>query len=807
MRRPAETSAVGRLLAAAVALTLGAASSSSAFAECVTNPSISPADIVAMTRVGMNRIGRDAWQRVDGRNFVREDVFASFSPDGSAFAVALIKGDVDRDGNWLELLVGDRRSIDGASQARVVARLFTRGLGNNLSAGGSLLTIAGQNPIVWLDNGNVALRWTDDTGVVQAFRIDVLSGEARQLTQGRTNVVTFAATPNGVLYSALLSDQEYDQRYGLDLNTGYTLDNSDTVDLLPVIQGHRASMRDRNRVRIYYSTSTGEREIEVNGFSPAAAHPLQYLAYAPNGAVAATVEYTSRQTSTWRRYMPDLFAGYSVETAVHLRQAFVIDLQQARIRPLWDAASTSATRLTWSPDNGHLLVGPTYLPAARASDAGLRGQAYAVVHASDGAYIELQLPAQLRNGGAITARWESQQAIVLENASSATRFVRTTRGWRASDDVPRTRSPDNQQFVQLRLRQGPNAPPMIFAADDSGTERLVYDPNPGILERFRFGRVEDLTWSDADERSWIGRLYYPNSYRPDVRYPLVIQLTGVVAYENAGFVSDDFSPSGVALDGLGPGQSAYSAQSLASRGIMVLATPPYTYTTAVGTREERRVYVGEIESAVRHLARRQLIDADKVGLVGFSRNGLHVEWALTHSDFLFAAAIAADNFDAGYWQRQFYGWNDDSHNLHDAPPFGEGLGRWLESAPGFNVDRVRTPLRLTNEQGPNEMTAFKGWELYNQMRYLGLPVELHVIPDVDHGAHPPQNPRQILANQDGAVDWFDFWLNDCERPGPERAQQYQRWRRLRVLRDRALAEPRRPLLSWRSTPAPQRPPE
>ena len=39
------------------------------------------------------------------------------------------------------------------------------------------------------------------------------------------------------------------------------------------------------------------------------------------------------------------------------------------------------------------------------------------------------------------------------------------------------------------------------------------------------------------------------------------------------------------------------------------------------------------------------------------------------------------------------------------------------------------------------------------------PVELYMVPDIEHGSHSLQNPAQCLASQQGALGWFDFWLN------------------------------------------------
>jgi hypothetical protein len=71
--------------------------------------------------------------------------------------------------------------------------------------------------------------------------------------------------------------------------------------------------------------------------------------------------------------------------------------------------------------------------------------------------------------------------------------------------------------------------------------------------------------------------------------------------------------------------------------------------------------------------------------------------------------------------------------------------------------------------------------MFSNLRYLGKPVELFVIPDIEHGVHVLQNPAQRLASEGGTVDWFCFWLKGEEDPNPAKAVQYVRWNKLRAL--------------------------
>ena len=93
------------------------------------------------------------------------------------------------------------------------------------------------------------------------------------------------------------------------------------------------------------------------------------------------------------------------------------------------------------------------------------------------------------------------------------------------------------------------------------------------------------------------------------------------------------------------------------------------------------------------------------------------------------------------------------------------------------------------------------WEIFERLRRLDHPVEFYLMPDTrDHGAHSPQNPRQVAALQNRTLDWWLFWLKDEIDPSPEKEEQYAHWQTLRAQRDALLQQPRPAKLEWNATP-------
>jgi len=212
------------------------------------------------------------------------------------------------------------------------------------------------------------------------------------------------------------------------------------------------------------------------------------------------------------------------------------------------------------------------------------------------------------------------------------------------------------------------------------------------------------------------------------------------------------------------------------------------------TRGELAAVRSGLEGAIDYLDGRALIDRRRVGLFGWSRSGWYTNSMLTHSAYPIAAAMTLDSNDFGWWTYMAWGGHRAFEQNLEAAPFGTDIEHWLEQAPSFNLDRVRTPLLMWNVS-----TVDGRWDMYAGLRRLRQPVEYWVFPDAVHDLM--RVPQRLTATE-LMVDWFDFWLNGHEGSTASRSRQYERWRELRILRNRSLAVPRPPLLDWRATPMP-----
>jgi hypothetical protein len=111
-------------------------------------------------------------------------------------------------------------------------------------------------------------------------------------------------------------------------------------------------------------------------------------------------------------------------------------------------------------------------------------------------------------------------------------------------------------------------------------------------------------------------------------------------------------------------------------------------------------------------------------------------------------------------------------------PIGEGLRRWQELASTLHADRITAAVRseaIDIDYSPMTGPMFM-WELHTLLKRQGKPAEMVYFP---HSAHDLVRPQHRMTSQEGAVDWFLFWLTGEVDSSPAKAAQYKRWREMK----------------------------
>jgi len=180
-----------------------------------------------------------------------------------------------------------------------------------------------------------------------------------------------------------------------------------------------------------------------------------------------------------------------------------------------------------------------------------------------------------------------------------------------------------------------------------------------------------------------------------------------------------------------------------------------------------------VESVVKLLSTEGRIDPSRVGMGGLSYGSEVTLWTLAHSDVVSAASVSSISVTPTYYLFNSLRGAFRS-NLRETWQLGapdETPKRWREISPVYQLDRIRAPILFQMIEQEYRMAL--DYALPLERRHQA---DIYVFPDE---AHIKFQPRHKLAVYERNVDWFRFWLQECEDPNPAKKQQYAHWQEMR----------------------------
>jgi dipeptidyl aminopeptidase/acylaminoacyl peptidase len=686
-----------------------------------------------------------------------------FSPDGKQFIVVVKKGNIERNTNEYSLLLFQTSSAFQSPKPQV---LLTMSSSSNRDA---------ISRVRWLDDDRTVVFLGENPGTVpEVYSFDIQTKHLEKLTNHQTPILAYDITAAGeeIVYEAVArrtADRQEVRRRGVVITTQSPSDLM-TCDCDPDrgVEGASSALFVQTKGRPSWKVSSSD-------FLTAS----ETLSLSPTGRYALVAVYVRDVPESWAEYQERYLHTYVAEqrrpgTRSNVRRYMLLDIRSHEFTPLMNTPiSWSGNRFAWAKDGNSLVLSGAYLPLDNADST------ERAVREKKTFVVEIKLPrkemVKISDAELTIEKWEpSTGRLFLEpkngqNKLAAETYERNGPTWKR---VPVTvESAPTGYPLDVTVEEDMNTPPRIVVSEpENHRKSILLDLNPQFAH-LQFGRVEAISWKAKDGHTFLGGLYLPPDFRPGTRYPLVIQ--------THGFRKDRFW-----IDG--PWSSAFAAQPLAARGIVVLQVDgsadsgdDLKYGQTV---EEAPRQMAGYEGAVDDLDRRGLIDRSRVGIVGFSRTVFYVEYTLTHSKYEFTAATLADGVDGGYMN--YFLWpNEDYVKVNGGPPVGPSLALWLKNSPGFNLDKVTAAVHL---ECYGHGSFLGGWEWFSGLSLLRKPVDYVWLPD---GTHLLVKPWDRITSQQGDVDWFSFWLLGVEDPNPRKKERYIRWEGLRALSEKNSTKP------------------
>ncbi len=545
----------------------------------------------------------------------------------------------------------------------------------------------------------------------QIFTIDPAGGEATPVTKVPTGVRAYAWAPTGdrIAYTATRAwtDEEREAREsGRDWVINETNNRGNKLFLLDPLTAKSTALTDDS-------------------------HAINSFAWAPDGQAMVVSASTSA----------------SVDATMMYSALYTISIAEKKLNPLTKTEGKLG-RAAWSPDGKNIA----FLGARDIHDS-TAGTLF-IVAASGG---EARSLTSSLEGTGQWIGWRDPSTIVMsshERTESTVRLVDAMKGSSTLlvEDGPTCRSlsfaADFERYACSGSR--PTHPPEIFGGSlkRKPPARLTIS-NPE-LERTILGEQRVFNWTAKDGTELQGVLILPTDYKQGTRYPLAVLPHG--------------GPEGVSLNGWNT-RATYPAQIFASEGYVVFE-PNYRGSSGRGTpfavADQQDLGGREFEdvlSGIDALVAQGLVDANRVGMGGWSYGGYFSGLAATRwSERFKASVIAAAVTD---WM-SFTGTTEIEHEnslVHwKLWPYDQPEKVWERSPMGHTQDSQTASL-IVHGLADTRVPPSQSTELYRALKHAGAPVELVMYPREPHGLR--ENVHQ-LDFVERFVGWFNRYVRDTK---------------------------------------------
>jgi dipeptidyl aminopeptidase/acylaminoacyl peptidase len=331
----------------------------------------------------------------------------------------------------------------------------------------------------------------------------------------------------------------------------------------------------------------------------------------------------------------------------------------------------------------------------------------------------------------------------LNPTDNSTRTIwKGSEGIHAFGNFPNFALSDDGNFAAI-VRSTYNSPPEVFAGPIGEWHQLT-DNNAGLQPNW--GKAESIEWTNEGSNIQ-GWLVPPAESEPGKNYPMIVLIHG-----GPSSVTTSEWPASF-------GMSRAIIAALSVRGYYVLLPNPRgSYGQGEDfTRANMKDFGGgdlrDDLAGVDAAIKKYPIDANRLGVTGWSYGGFMTMWTVTQTD-RFGAAVAGAGI--ANWQ-SYYGENLIGQwmipffdaSVYDDPEVYE------KSSPIRFIKNVKTPTLVIVGERDAECPAPQSYEFWHALKTLGVPTKLIIYPGEGHMFIEPKHQTDRLEQ---TVAWFDKYL-------------------------------------------------
>jgi len=418
---------------------------------------------------------------------------------------------------------------------------------------------------------------------------------------------------------------------------------------------------------------------------------------------------------------------------------FVIDARVgAKEKRLTTTTVDESGRLAWSPDGKSIA----FLLGDEAKYSAYDQNKLAVVQVTGGAARVLaesldrpvRAPFWMADGSIVFSVSDDRSEHIAKIPSAGGKVEKLVTGMRVVSSV----SPGPDGAFAVVASTATEVPEI--AALEGGKLRQLSHQNDDWFKNVQLGTTEEVSSKSKDGTEVHSLLVKPVGFQAGRKYPALLRIHG------------------------GPnGQDAHSfsfeREIFAASGYVVVAVN-YRGSHGRGSAYQKAIFAdwGNLEvvdllGAMDHVQKMDFVDADRLGIGGWSYGGILTNYTIAQ-DHRFKAAISGAGSSN---QISMYGTDMyiSQYEQELGPPW-KSQDLWIKlSYPFFHADRIRTPTLFMGGEKDFNVPLLGGEQMYQALRSLNVDTQLIIYPNQFHGITIPSYKKDRLERY---LAWYDKYL-------------------------------------------------
>jgi len=289
-----------------------------------------------------------------------------------------------------------------------------------------------------------------------------------------------------------------------------------------------------------------------------------------------------------------------------------------------------------------------------------------------------------------------------------------------------------------------DSPDVFVCGKDFKNAKQVTKTNP-FQKDYAWGHSELITYTTDKGRKLQGALIYPAGYEPGKKYPMIVYSYELLSQNVHRYIA----PSD---------RSYYNISVFSSHGYIVLE-PDIVFRM----RQPGWSVVECVTAGVKKVIEMGIVDPERIGIIGHSMGGFNSSFVATHTDGIFAAAVAGAPITN---QVSYYGDHHWGSGIAETDHIETGQERmevalyedlqaYIDNSAVYNVHNMTVPLLLEAGDKDGIIAWYQSIELYNIARRAKKNVVMLGYIGEDHGLRQKQNQRDY---QRRILAWFGHYL-------------------------------------------------